>query len=76
MPSAEPETRLPVGLRQSLNPAGACDLERQTDVAHSTGRDSGGEEVDAYGYMGAGAEEVTCDRTFETEFLKCSYFSR
>ncbi|KAI4579483.1 hypothetical protein MJT46_000851 [Ovis ammon polii x Ovis aries] len=56
---AEPETGLPVGLRQSLNPAGACDLERQTDVAHSTGRDSGGEEVDAYGYMGAGAEEDT-----------------
>lgn len=74
MPSAEPETGLPVGLRQSLNPAGACDLERQTDVAHSTGRDSGGEEVDAYGYMGAGAEEVTCDPDLLDKVLKMFLF--
>lgn len=47
------ETRLPVGLRpEPESDRSFVILERQTGVAHSTGRDSGGEEVDAYGYMG------------------------
>lgn len=54
MPSAGPETGLPVGLGQSLNPEGACDLARETDVAHNTGRDSGGEEGDCACVHGGG----------------------
>ena len=46
----------------------------QTDVARNTGRDSGGEEVDAYGYMGAGAEEVTCDPDLLDKVLKMFLF--
>ena len=74
MPSAGPETGLPMGLRQSLNPAGACDLARQTDIAHNTGRDSGGEEVGVYGYMGAGAEEVMYELDTLDKVLKMFLF--
>ena len=74
MPSAGPETGLPMGLRQSLNPTGACDLARQTDIAHNTGRDSGGAEVGVYGYMGAGAEEVTCELDILDKVLKMFLF--
>lgn len=59
VPSTVPDAGLPVGLRQSPYPGGACEPARETEVAHNTGRESRGKEVVYVCIHGGGSYTAT-----------------